>query len=396
MSTYLVAGLVALAVSAALTPVSMAAARRWGWLDRPGPRKIHAEPTPVLGGAAVLAGLVAGLAAAAVTTGLGGGELRRLGAVLAGGFMLQAVGMADDQGLLHHQVKLQVAMPLAGLFLLAVGVRATLFEGGATLSLPVMALLEGLPATTPALAGRIADAAVTLLWTTGLIASFSILDHMDGLCAGVSIVAAVSFFAVGTVAEAPSGVVMLAAATAGAAAGFLPWNFRPAKTFLGDGGALLMGFLAAALSLRVEATAGPAPWAPLAPLLVLVVPLFDTALVMISRWRRGLVPYRSPGKDHMAHRMAEAGIAQRTTVFGLWLLGIAGGMLGWLSTGISTSVGAWLTAAVALAVSFAGVAAFEWGSGQGEKEATASGETRAEPDEKADAPDTSRPEGSRA
>ena len=122
---------------------------------------------------------------------------------------------------------------------------------------------------------------------------------MDGVCAGVAAIVCL-FFAVLAMLSGQVLVSTLAAAVMGAALGFLRWNFSPAKIFMGDGGAMLLGFLVAtlALKLRVSARALSAAW--LVPVLVLAVPIFDTTLVSISRLRRGLLPFTTPGKDHAA------------------------------------------------------------------------------------------------
>jgi UDP-GlcNAc:undecaprenyl-phosphate GlcNAc-1-phosphate transferase len=111
----------------------------------------------------------------------------------------------------------------------------------------------------------------------------------------------------------------------GAAAGFLRWNFKPAKIFMGDGGAMFLGFLMATLGLKLRLNAGSHAAALLAPLMILGVTIFDTTLVSISRARRGLLPFAAPGKDHAAHRLANLGLGQRGAVLVLYLLGTLSG-----------------------------------------------------------------------
>src|SRR5438445_12013386 len=146
-----------------------------------------------------------------------------------------------------------------------------------------------------------------MLWVVGITASFSILGRMNGLCTGVAAVTC-ALFASLALMHAQTLVTPLAAAVLGAAAGFLRWNFKPAKIFMGDGGAMFLGFLMATLSLklRLEHASHLSAW--LAPVLVLGAAIFDTALVSISRARRGLLPFAAPGKDHAAHRLANLGL----------------------------------------------------------------------------------------
>jgi len=122
-------------------------------------------------------------------------------------------------------------------------------------------------------------------------------------------------------------VSTLAAATLGAALGFLRWNFKPAKIFMGDGGAMFLGFLMATLGLklRLPQISYSADW--LIPIFVLGVPILDTTLVSISRARRGLLPFTSPGKDHTAHRLANIGLGQKGAVLALYGEGCLFGVL---------------------------------------------------------------------
>jgi UDP-GlcNAc:undecaprenyl-phosphate GlcNAc-1-phosphate transferase len=140
------------------------------------------------------------------------------------------------------------------------------------------------------------------------------------------------FFATLAYLNGQTWVATLAAAILGAATGFLHWNFTPAKIFMGDGGAMFLGFLMATLGLKLRVGNGSALAGWLAPLLILGVTIFDTTLVTISRSRRGLLPFASPGKDHAAHRLANLGLGQRGAVVGLYMLGaISGGAAIWVS-----------------------------------------------------------------
>src|SRR5258708_19847186 len=117
-------------------------------------------------------------------------------------------------------------------------------------------------------------------------------------------------------------------AVSGAAAGFLRWNFKPAKIFMGDGGAMFLGFLMATLSLKLRPvlTGGHhAAW--LIPIFILGATIFDTTLISISRSRRGFLPFTTPGKDHTAHRLANLFGSQRTAVLLMYALGAFFGLL---------------------------------------------------------------------
>jgi UDP-GlcNAc:undecaprenyl-phosphate GlcNAc-1-phosphate transferase len=314
MSAGLLAFLIALSASLVLTVPVRALAIRVGMVDLPGPRKVHLKPIPLLGGLAMYGGVML-----AILIAFDGAARAQSFGIVTGATLVAIVGFLDDRGWLHHQVKLFAAMPLAAVILLASGIHAQVFS----------VLLGGRP-------GQWLDAALTILWVVGITASFSILDHMDGLCAGVAAMASV-FFALIAYLNGQTLVTTLAAAVLGAAAGFLRWNFKPAKIFMGDGGAMFLGFLMAtlALKLRLEHATIAASW--LAPVLILCATIFDTTLVTISRSRRGLLPFATPGKDHSAHRLANLGLGQRGAVLAMYLAGAVCGGAAVLVTYLSSS-----------------------------------------------------------
>jgi UDP-GlcNAc:undecaprenyl-phosphate/decaprenyl-phosphate GlcNAc-1-phosphate transferase len=326
---------VALVASLSLTIPVRQLALRVGMVDLPGPRKVHLKPIPLLGGVAIYCGVLL-----AMMVSLNGQAITEILGILAGATLVILVGTLDDRGLLHHQVKLFIGMPLAGLILLAAGIRADVFS----------VYFHGRVSS-------LADAALTVFWVTGITASFSIFDYMDGLCAGVAAVASL-FFVVFAMANGQVLVSVLAAAVMGAALGFLCWNFNPAKIFMGDGGAMFLGFLMAtlALKLRLTGVSRAAGW--LVPILVLGVAIFDTLLVTISRARRGLLPFASPGKDHTGHRLANCGLGTRRAVLTMYALG---GLFGLLALWVSR-LGSWaaveVTAVIAV-IALVAVAALE-------------------------------------
>ena len=321
MSADVLAFLIALSASLLLTVPVRALAIRVGMVDLPGPRKVHVQPIPLLGGLAIY-----GAVMIAIFTAFDGSARAQSMGIVTGATLVAGVGFLDDRGWLHHQIKLFVGMPLAAFILLASGVHANVFEAFLSGSL-----------------GYWLDAALTVVWVVGITASFSILDHMDGLCAGVAAMASV-FFAILAYLNGQTVVTILAAATLGAASGFLRWNFKPAKIFMGDGGAMFLGFLMAtlALKLRLEHATNLAGW--LAPVLILGPTIFDTTLVTISRSRRGLLPFATPGKDHSAHRLANLGLGQRGAVLMMYLAGAfcggAGVLVSYLPTAKAAIVGA--------------------------------------------------------
>ena len=330
MSAGLLAFFIALVASMMLTVPVRALALRVGMVDLPGPRKVHLQPIPLLGGLAMYGGVML-----AIIFAFDGAARAQSAGIVTGATLVAAVGFLDDRGWLHHQIKLFVGMPLAACILLFSGIHAQAFE-----------------LFVPGRAGYFLDAALTIFWVVAITASFSILDHMDGLCAGVAATASF-FFALLAFLNGQIVVSTLAAAVFGAATGFLRWNFKPAKIFMGDGGAMFLGFLMATLGLKLRLSAGNHASALLAPLLILGVTIFDTTLVTISRSRRGLLPFAAPGKDHAAHRLSNLGLGQRGAVLTLYLLGAVSGALGVLVSYVSAAAALLLAAFVIAAMLFA-------------------------------------------
>jgi UDP-GlcNAc:undecaprenyl-phosphate GlcNAc-1-phosphate transferase len=335
MPAGVLAFVIALFASLMLTVPVRALALRVGMVDLPGPRKVHLQPIPLLGGLAMYGGIML-----AVLFAFDGPARAQSAGIVTGATLVAAVGFLDDRGWLHHQIKLFVAMPIAAGVLLASGIHAQVFE----------LLLKGH-------IGYLLDATLTVFWVVGITASFSILDHMDGLCAGIAAMASI-FFAMLAYLNGQTLVTTLAAAVLGGATGFLRWNFKPAKIFMGDGGAMFLGFLMATLGLklRLDHTNHLSGW--LAPLLILGVTIFDTTLVTISRSRRGLLPFTTPGKDHTAHRLANLGWGQRGAVLALYSLGALTGGAAILVAYLPPR-GAAMAAAIAAAVVLTGVALLE-------------------------------------
>src|SRR5882762_11159658 len=161
MAAGLLAFFVALIASLVLVVPVRALALRVGMVDLPGPRKVHMSPMPLLGGVAIYGGVMI-----AVLFVFDGSARAQIEGIIFGASLLAIVGILDDRGLLHHQVKLFIGMPLAALALLVSGIHAQVFS----------VLVGGR-------SGDILDAVLTVVWVVGITASFSILDHMDGLCA---------------------------------------------------------------------------------------------------------------------------------------------------------------------------------------------------------------------
>ena len=308
-----------------------------GMVDQPNSRKLHQRPMPLLGGLAIYCGTVV-----AIMFSLEGQPRGQILGILASGTLLLVTGILDDRGVLHHQIKLFVAMPLAASTLVALGIRFHIAS-------------ELLPVSRRTATSL--DLGVTLLWLVGITAAFSILDHMDGLVSGVAAIASL-FLTLLAILNGQVLVAPLGAAVFGSSLGFLRWNFKPAKIFMGDGGAMFLGFMVSMLGVKLRLPQTPQTIAWMIPVLLLAVPIFDTTLVTISRSRRGLLPFASPGKDHTAHRLANLRLGQRGAVLVIYGAGVFFGVLAVMVSRLSLQQPLLFGAVLALAV-LAGVVLLE-------------------------------------
>ena len=200
-----------------------------------------------------------------------------------------------------------------------------------------------------------ADVALTLLWVVGITNAFNLLDNMDGLSSGVGAVAA-SFFVLLAALSGQYLVGSLAAAVLGACLGFVIYNFNPARIFMGDSGSLFLGFLMAALGIKLRFPTNVSWVTWMVPVLVLAVPIFDTTLVFVSRLRRGRNPLTTPGKDHVSHRLVRLGWTRREAVLVLYLAScVTGGIAIFVSI-----ANLWTAYTIASIVAVVGLVTLAW------------------------------------
>jgi UDP-GlcNAc:undecaprenyl-phosphate GlcNAc-1-phosphate transferase len=306
--TYLIVGLAAFVLSTALVPLFMLLLRRLGVMDAVQPNKIHQQPVPRAGGIAIFL-------AFAVAVLLPGYRSDGMNGILLGAFICLLVGMADDfYGGIPGFYKL---LTLCGvtLILYRFGVRVTTFDE------PALNLL------------------FTMLWIVGVTSAFNGLDNMDGLASGITVIVAGMFFVIALQAYLAFGTEtslswfgMLAIGLIGANLGFLIYNFHPAKIFMGDSGSFFLGFTLAALGVMGEWNEKPGI-AIVIPVLILGVPLFDFAYVLIARIYRGetrtlrsIIDHCAP--DHLSHRLTWIGFSQPKAVMFIYLISLVLGISG--------------------------------------------------------------------
>jgi UDP-GlcNAc:undecaprenyl-phosphate/decaprenyl-phosphate GlcNAc-1-phosphate transferase len=291
---YFLAGL---ALSLALTPVCRSLAQRLGFVAKPMEDRWHKRPTALFGGVAI--------AVSALSLGLASGPDARLWQLLGCSAAIAAFGFIDDVLSLKASTKLIVQIMVASV-LLFFGYRLQWTDS------------------------MIGDAMLTLFWIVGITNALNLLDNMDGLCAGTTLIAG-TFLLIAELgngaAAAPSALYL--AGLLGATAGFLAYNFHPASIFMGDTGSLFLGLNLAALTLLARPnSAGKSGLlsAVAAPVLPLLVPIFDTMLVTASRLLSGRRPSQG-GRDHTSHRLVAVGLSERRAVTTLWGLAAAGGAI---------------------------------------------------------------------
>jgi UDP-GlcNAc:undecaprenyl-phosphate GlcNAc-1-phosphate transferase len=287
---------VALTISLALTPVCRALAHRLGRVARPTDDRWHRRPTALFGGVAIaltVLGVALTIEPRDFTLDL-----------VAAGALIAAFGFADDVLSLKPSTKLISQIIVASL-LVFLGYRL---------------------GWTESLAG---DTMLTLFWIVGVTNAFNLLDNMDGLCAGIALIAGscLIFGLVGSGADGPHALYL--ATLLGATAGFLVYNVNPASIFMGDTGSLFLGLNLAALTLvETPASVGRSSLLSVVavPVLLLLVPIFDTTLVTAMRLLSGRRPSQG-GRDHASHRLVAVGLSESRAVTTLWALAAAGGGL---------------------------------------------------------------------
>ena len=276
VAAFVVAGLVSLV----LTPLAIRSALRLGVLDRPGEHKSHVTPTPYLGGVAIVLAVTLSIALAAVVRGEASATLSQLLGILAIALGMAAMGLLDDLRGLPVVLRFGAQL-LAALGLWELGVRVGL-TGEPLIDLPL-----------------------TVVWTVGITNAMNLLDNMDGLSASTATIASLWFGAIALI-NGQFLVAALAFAVAGAAAGFLRDNRPPARIYMGDAGSLFLGVMLAALGMLLSLDRGMLVTAAV-PVLILTVPVLDTALVSIARIRHGISPFQG-GRDHTSHRLVRIGL----------------------------------------------------------------------------------------
>jgi len=324
-TVYLLVALTALVMAALATPLVRRVAWRYGFVDQPSFRKVHAIPMPRLGGLAIYLGFIVALLLLGTRF-----RINEMVGIMIGATVVSVIGGIDDRSPVNPLPKLLVQALAAGVLIFNdVHINLFPFDWLNTLA--------------------------TIIWVTGITNALNFLDNMDGLSAGIATVAS-AFFLLLAALSGQYLVGALAAALLGACIGFLFYNVNPASIFMGDSGSLFIGFVLAAIGikLRFPDNVDIVTW--MAPALVLGLPILDTTLVVISRLRRGKNPLTTPGKDHISHRLARRTGSKREAVLLCYLIAGAFGMSGIFIT-TATVVEGYL---VGLGIALLGLGAIWW------------------------------------
>ncbi len=284
---------VAFLLALGLTPFASWLGHRLGLLALPGGRRQHAQPISRLGGIGLFAGFWGTALGLYLFAPLEARLRLPMGGILLGTLFVFLFGLADDKWEFKAWPQFAAQFGAAG-----IAIATTVFIEQVTLPVTGFTVFPWF-ITYP----------LTVAWVVGMMNTVNFLDGLDGLASGVGGIAAV-LFALHSLALGQPQIAWYSLALAGACAGFLLFNFHPAKVFLGSSGAMTLGFALATLSIL-------APARVMTALLVMVIPIADTAFQIFNRWRAGRSPFQGD-RGHLHYRLLDLGFSQRQIVVGYW------------------------------------------------------------------------------
>lgn len=323
MLEYFVPFLIALIVAYVLTPGVKKLAIKVGAVDKPNARKVHTHVIPRLGGLAIYIGFMAAMLFCLPVR-------HELLGLLVGCTAIVALGIWDDICNIPAKVKL-LGQIIAACIPIAFGIQIEWLTNpfGTLIVLPEFIAVP-----------------VTVFWIIGFTNTVNLIDGLDGLAAGVSFIASISMFLLAyTMNQYLPAMIIVA--MAGAALGFLQYNFNPAKIFMGDTGSMLLGYtMAVASVLGLVKTA--ATVALVVPLIALGLPILDTIFAIIRRKMSG-VPIFQPDKGHLHHRLLALGMSQKQAVLIMYFVSVILGIVALFVASVNYQIGI-VTVLVVLAV----------------------------------------------
>ncbi len=311
MEIYLAVFIIALVVSLVLTPAAIWLSKKLGIMAMPGGRRQHGRPVPKLGGLPVTIAYLAGIVVVYQFLPPVGDDSLRLRGIVIGSLIFFAGGLIDDIWELSPWV--QFAIQFLGA---AIAMAHIVF---------IEVFTNPISGETIWVDWRPLAYLITLLWIVGIVNSVNFLDGLDGLAAGVGTIAAI-IFAWHSIRLGQEAVAAFPLAMAGALLGFLPFNFAPARIFLGSAGAYILGYNLATLSILSPAKIATA-------LLVLAIPIIDGLWRAIDRIRQGRSPFQGD-RGHLHFRLADEGVPTAWIVLGYYGLSLAFGLVALFTPGL--------------------------------------------------------------
>lgn len=309
MESLIIPFLVATLINIIIMPIIIKLAKKFGFMDIPKDnRRMHSKPIPLAGGLGMFITFVVCIFIFAKVFNF---ELdRNVLGLLIGSTIIIISGLIDDKVNLSPKKKI-VFQLLAGICLVFNGVRIDFFSNPLSIGDPFIYI-------------KYLSIPITLFWITGITNTINLIDGLDGLAAGVSMICSISLMMI-AYKFGYKEVAVIAAILAGSCLGFLPYNFNPAKIFMGDTGALFLGFVLSYISIE-GVMKSVAILTIIVPVLILGVPVFDTAFAMVRRKLSGKSMVEAD-KGHLHHRLLAMGLSQRQTVLVLYTISIIFGVL---------------------------------------------------------------------
>lgn len=301
MPDYIFAFIISLGVALCIMPGVIIFAQKTGAMDAPDQRKVHKTPVPRIGGIGIYLAFMLAISACMVTNNLSTEVTNELVGILVSGSIIAVVGIIDDYKNLPAKIKLLGQIFAAVVLVVFFDVRIDFITDpfGDYIYLDLFAI----PAT--------------IFWLVGVTNTVNLIDGLDGLAAGVATIASITIFLV-ALEQNIFLVAVLTAALAGAAIGFLYYNFNPARIFMGDTGSMFLGFILASISI-IGAVKSAATIALIVPILALGLPIFDTTFAIVRRYRGGVSIFK-PDKGHLHHRLLALGFTQRQAVLLMYVI----------------------------------------------------------------------------
>jgi UDP-GlcNAc:undecaprenyl-phosphate GlcNAc-1-phosphate transferase len=296
---YLILLIVVLVTAFVITPVFKSIARKFKILDYPGGRKLQANPVAYLGGFSIIT------------------------PITLGSFLLLFTSLSID---LKQQLYLGLIMP--ALAIAFIGLLDDVYElppwprfiSQSTVGVTTSFMLYLSGAGVEIFGNQLLNSLATIFWVVTIINALNFIDNMDGLATSISIVASLAMFVLAYLNNQYL-VAALSLAIFASCLGFLFWNKSPASIYLGDAGALYLGFLLAAISIRIDLDNDSVPIRSLVLILILAIPVIDTSQVVVSRIIKGQSPFQG-GRDHISHLLLKRGLSQRTVLITLTAIAI--------------------------------------------------------------------------